>query len=88
MPEYITNNILYRRVFGKARFEVSFASGGTFRTTRTADGRFYEFSRVGVSGELVVEEIDERLGDRLELLRPDGSWAKELPVRLRSMHSH
>ncbi|CAM9957051.1 unnamed protein product, partial [Ectocarpus sp. 4 AP-2014] len=88
LPGDITKDNLYRRVFGKARFEVSLASGGMFRTTRTADGRFYEFSRVGVSGELLVEEVDERLGERLELLRPDGSWAKELPVRLRRMHSH
>ncbi|CAM9896127.1 unnamed protein product, partial [Ectocarpus fasciculatus] len=89
LPEDITKDNLYRRVFGKARFEVSIASGGTFTTTRTADGRFYEFSRrARASGELVVEEVDERLGQRLELLHHGGSWAKELPVRLRSMHSH
>ena len=88
LPADITQDSLYLRVFGEVRFEVAAGFDGVFRTTRATNGRSYEFSRTTRSGELVIVEIDEDSGERLELLRNDGSWAKDLPVRLRTMHSH
>lgn len=88
LPAMITQDSLYRRVFGESQFEVAAGSDDVFRTTRATNGRFYEFLRRSGDGEVVIEEIDEGLGIRLQLLRHDGSWAKDLPVRLRTIHSH
>ena len=88
LPTDITQDGLYVRVFGKTRFEVAAGADGVFRTTRATNDRFYEFSRRGGVGELVIVEIDEDSRERLELLRHDGAWAEDLPVRLRTMHSH
>ncbi|CAM9681753.1 unnamed protein product, partial [Ectocarpus sp. 8 AP-2014] len=85
LPQNIVEDGYYRRLFGAANFEVTMASNGVFRTTRAISGRFYEFSRA--SHEVVIEEIDECRGERLQLLRHDGAWGEEIPVRLRSMHS-
>ncbi|CAM9452387.1 unnamed protein product [Ectocarpus fasciculatus] len=85
LPLNIVEDGYYRRLFGVANFEVSKDSNRVFRTTRAISGRFYEFSIV--DGDVVIEEIDECRGERLQLLRHDGAWGKEIPVRLRSMHS-
>ena len=88
LPADITQDSLYRRVFGEARFEVAAGSDGVFRTTMATNGRSYEFSREAADGRVLIEEVDEHSGERLELLRHDGPWARHLPVRLRTMHSH
>ncbi|CAM9858519.1 unnamed protein product [Ectocarpus sp. 6 AP-2014] len=85
LPQHIVEDGYYGRLFGAANFEVTMASNGVFRTIRAISGRFYEFSRA--SCEVVIEEIDECRGERLQLLRHDGAWGEEIPVRLRSMHS-
>ena len=88
LPTKITQDDLYQRVFGEAQFEVAAGSDDVFRTTRATNGRLYEFSRRTDDGEVVIEEIDDESGERLELLPHDGAWAKDLPARLRTMHSH
>eukprot|EP00903_Cladosiphon_okamuranus_P011180 g10551.t1 len=88
VPADIAQDTLYRRVFGEARFEVAAGSDGVFRTTTATDDRFYEFSRRAEDGRVFIDEVDEHSRERLELLRHDGSWAEQLPVRLRTMHSH
>lgn len=88
LPENMRKNEDYRRLFGNANFEVTMASDGVFKTTRAISGRFYEFSRSVSNGEVVIEELDAYNGERLLLLRLDGAWGKDFPVRLRNMHSH
>lgn len=87
LPEDMRKNNQYRRLFGNANFEVAMTSDGVFRTTRAIKGRCYEFSRVVGNDEVLIEELDECHGDRLLLLRFDGAWGKDFPVRFRSMHS-
>ncbi|CAM9849170.1 unnamed protein product [Discosporangium mesarthrocarpum] len=51
-------------------------------------GCFYEFF-IHDDGDLVIHEEDTtRGGVRLQLLKNDGDWAKDLPMMLRDMHSH
>lgn len=87
LPEDMINNDHYQRLFGKAKFEVAVASNGVFKTIRAISGRFYEFSREADSDKVVKEELDKCQGEQLRLLRFDGAWGKDLPVRLRTMHS-
>ncbi|CAM9964866.1 unnamed protein product, partial [Scytosiphon promiscuus] len=92
LPGDIVENRHYQRLFGTANFEVTMDAHGVFKTARSIGGRFYEFRSApdgpDPSGEVVIEEIDKGHGERLQALRHDGAWAKELPVRLRTMHSH
>ncbi|CAN0036131.1 unnamed protein product, partial [Scytosiphon promiscuus] len=92
LPTDIVEDCHYRRVFGDTNFEVALASDGVFKTAATVGGRTYQFSRVGFRllppDEFAIEEVNNSTGERLELLRHDGAWAKQLPIRLRTMHSH
>ncbi|KAG2496538.1 hypothetical protein HYH03_005361 [Edaphochlamys debaryana] len=93
----VTQHPLYSRTFGTWSFEVEGGGGAatgasTQRTLRRVRGRLYEFDQGTGGRELLVTEVDER-GLRLELLDagPDGGcgeWGKELPPRLRQLHSH
>lgn len=92
LPTDIVEDDQFRRVFGETNFEVATASDGVFTSTAAIGGRSYEFSRPAGNffsrAEVVIEEVDNFTGERLQLLRHDGSWGKQLPVRLRTMHSH
>ncbi|CAM9708595.1 unnamed protein product, partial [Scytosiphon promiscuus] len=92
LPTDIVENCHYRRVFGDTNFEVALDSDGVFKTAATVGGRTYQFlSADGYllpPAEFVIEEVNNSTGERLELLRHDGAWAKQLPLRLRTMHSH
>ena len=82
-------------------FEVSKENGDILRTNRPLAGFHYEFLLQGdrliakeilqvsvkrvVEGEEVETEVD---GTTFELLESEGSWAAELPERLKKMHSH
>ena len=89
LPQEIVSDMIYLRIFGNSNFEATKSPDGLYTTAKAVDGRFYEFSlRGSTRGELVIEEIDRSNGVRLELLRHDGNWSKDLPVRLRALHSH
>jgi hypothetical protein len=71
-------------------------SSGQLQTTSTVEGKFYSFELIYKDQELLVHEITPPSEDNplitLQLLAtPDvaaASWAGELPIRLRTMHSH
>ena len=85
--ELIVASPLYMRTFGDINFEV--VEKGDFLETRyPIFGRFYRFSK---GSSLTIYEFREDESEMLELLdgTPDGvSWAMDLPIRLKSMHSH
>ncbi|CAN0010396.1 unnamed protein product, partial [Hapterophycus canaliculatus] len=92
LPGHIVSDRHYQRLFGAANFEVTTASDGVLKTARAICGRFYEFRCApgdrSSCDQVVVEEVHKGHGERLQLLQHDGAWAKDLPVRLRTMHSH
>jgi hypothetical protein len=87
LPQSVVAHPLYIRTFGDSNFEV--VEMGDFLETRyPIFGRFYRFSR---GSSLTIYECQEDESEMLELLdgTPDGvSWAIDLPIRLKSMHSH
>ncbi|KAL3776347.1 hypothetical protein ACHAW5_003521 [Stephanodiscus triporus] len=87
LPQSIMAHPLYTRTFGDSNFEV--VGKGDFLETRyPIFGRFYRFSN-GL--RLTIYEFQEDESEMLELLdgTADGfSWAVDLPIRLKSMHSH
>ena len=92
LPSEILSHPLYKRSFGDWAFEVTLAAGGERRTISPVKGRFYEFF-MAPEGALVVTEVEEASGHRLQLLDPGqqqqcGGWGAELPQRLRELHSH
>ena len=89
LPQKIVSDALFLRAFGNKNFEVTKSTDGHYTTAKAIDGRFYEFSLGGFTREeLVIEEVERESGARLELLRHDENWSKDLPVRLRNLHSH
>ena len=87
LPQSILTHPLYARTFGDSNFEV--VGKGDFLETRyPIFGRFYRFSK---GSSLTIYEFLEDESEMLELLdgTTDGfSWAMDLPIRLKSMHSH
>jgi hypothetical protein len=87
LPQSVVAHPLYMRTFGDINFEV--VEKGDFLETRyPIFGRFYRFSK---GSSLTIYEFREDESEMLELLdgTPDGvSWAMDLPIRLKSMHSH
>ena len=89
LPQKIVSDALFLRVFGNSNFEATKSTDEHYTTSKAIDGRFYEFSLGGFTrGELVIEEVERESGARLELLRHDENWSKDLPLRLRNLHSH
>ncbi|CAN0484219.1 unnamed protein product, partial [Discosporangium mesarthrocarpum] len=93
LPSEVVEHPLYVRNFGGMNMEIAATGGGepaacrVLKTACATRGRFYEFFMH--DGDLVIHEEDTtRGGIRLQLLKNDGDWAKDLPVRLRHMHSH
>jgi hypothetical protein len=87
LPQSILAHPLYERTFGDSNFEVV-GKGDFYETRYPVCGRFYRFSK---SASLKIYEFKEDGSELLELL--DGtkegfSWARDLPIRLKSMHSH
>jgi hypothetical protein len=81
--------LLRRRCFGEGtNFEVT----AGLKTLRPVGGRFYTFRLVGQ--HLEVLEEDTAQGCTLELLDVGSKdcscpgWGKQLPVRIRQLHSH
>ena len=89
LPRGILDHPLYKRTFDThgtgIDFEVSRKKDGTLRTNRPLAGCHYEFLLQGE--RLIAKEIGVN-GTTFELLESDGSWAAELPERLKKMHSH
>lgn len=89
LPADILEHELYRRTFGDRNFEVV-SKNEIYETVRRIGGFLYSFA-LSHDGLLRVLETSE-VGDTLELL--DGTyngidaWARELPSRLKNMHSH
>ncbi|CAM9398568.1 unnamed protein product [Choristocarpus tenellus] len=89
LPEDVVTRKVYTRNFGNNNFEVAASTGGVLKTTHAIGGYFYEFSLDHNNDKLCIKEEDaKRGGSVLQLLEHDGDWCKDLPVRLRSMHSH
>ena len=87
LPLEVLQHPLYLRAFGKWGFEVT-VIGGDRRSISPVCGCFYKFWLTKGGGLHVVEEEAET-GLRLELLDSSaGSWASELPMRLRALHAH
>ncbi|KAL7553023.1 hypothetical protein ACHAWF_016264 [Thalassiosira exigua] len=89
LPHSILSDPLYERTFGKRNFEVVGRGHHFLETCRPVFGRFYRFS-TGTSN-LRIYEFKEDESEMLELLdgTADGTaWAKDLPERLKTMHSH
>ncbi|KAG1659824.1 hypothetical protein FOA52_003767 [Chlamydomonas sp. UWO 241] len=91
LPKGILTHPLYKRTFGDHDFEVTRTSDGVLRTTKAFAGSLYDFLCEG--SRLSITEIDIQQGVELELLDvgTDGScgeWGKQLPKRLRELHSH
>ena len=85
LPNSILNNPLYQRTFGSQNFEVV-DKGNFLETCQPSYGRFYRFSK---ASSLKIYELNETETETLELL--DGinpTWAVEMPIRLKQMHSH
>ena len=92
LPSSILSIPLYQRSFGAdTNFEVVI-SAGVMSTTRLVLGRRYIFysngTAFGASTHLTVLEVNEETGAEWELLGDVESWADDLPVRLKSMHSY
>ena len=89
LPRGILDHPLYKRTFDThgtgIDFEVSRKKDGTLRTNRPLAGCHYEFLLQGE--RLIAKEIGVN-GTTFELLESEGSWAAELPERLKKMHSH
>ena len=89
LTEEIVSDASFTRTFGSSNFETIKSSDGVYTTTKAVNCRIYGFSlRGSTRSELVIEEIDQESGVRLELLRHDGQWAKDFPHRVRNLHSH
>ena len=89
LPQKIISNALFLRAFGNSNFEATKSTDEHYTTAKAIGGRFYEFSLRGCAREeLFIEEVERESGARLELLRHDGNWSTDLPVRLRDLHSH
>ena len=93
LPQDVLAHPLYLRTFGARDFEIVADSTGALRTIRKLGGCFYEF--VKRQGGLRILEISVGAygaEDCLELLEADSSgkceWGADLPVRLRTLHSH
>eukprot|EP00899_Mesostigma_viride_P012817 jgi/Mesvir1/21536/Mv03977-RA.1 len=89
LPAAILEHPLYKAVFGDKSFEVSVTADRVYCVTRPVGKRWYEFSMLDGNRLVAVETDDTQGGARLELLdtREEG-WARDLPVRLRELHSH
>jgi hypothetical protein len=106
LPSDVLQHPLYRRTFGSCNFEVVVTQAGVRQTLRPINGRFYDFYwssaaaiAVATAGagsarrQLVIEEVEQATGDRLQLLDvgEDGScgaWGGQLPVMLQQLYSH
>jgi hypothetical protein len=105
LPNDVLQHPLYHRTFGSCNFEVVVTQAGVRQTLRPINGRFYDFywssakaaassAGSGSSGRLlVIEELEQATGDRLQLLDvgEDGScgtWGGQLPVMLQQLYSH
>mmetsp|Transcript_20282 Transcript_20282/g.36772 ORF Transcript_20282/g.36772 Transcript_20282/m.36772 type:complete len:861 (-) Transcript_20282:3026-5608(-) len=91
LPVEVLEHPLYERVFGRTNFEVVVTNGELFKVLRRVNGMLYEFF-LSAEGDLYVAEIDMD-GHRFELLdgrleHGDATVTKNLPIRLRMMHSH
>jgi transposase-like protein len=92
LPSNILRHPLYQRSFGSSNFEVQRTAAGVMQTVQPIDGKLYDFYLTSC-GQLLVEEVDWATGGRLQLLDPGqecccAGWGEQLPVRLRTMHSH
>jgi hypothetical protein len=92
LPILILQSPMYVRSFSNRNFEVVLLSSAKLQTTRqVVHGFKYNFFFTECKS-LVIEEIEVDTGLVLELL--DGTpsniqhWGKELPIRLKVMHSH
>ena len=87
LPTSILEKPLYKQTFGDCNFEVVSANG-VLKTIRPFKGRNYAFL-LNVIGGLHVTEIEPacttNVGLTLDLLEDVGN---DLPVRLRTLHSH
>ena len=85
LPESILLHPQYIRTFNGNKFEIC-VSKGVFTTTMPINGFIYTFELY--EDQLTIREIDSKTKAHLQLLQPQGTWSKELPVRLIEMHSH
>ena len=85
LPVTILEHPLYKRVFDEHNFEIC-VSKGVYITTMPTNGYNYTFEQC--KDNLIITEIDCLTNINLQLLEPAGGWVKELPERLRMMHSH
>ncbi|EFJ48301.1 hypothetical protein VOLCADRAFT_104794 [Volvox carteri f. nagariensis] len=93
LPKEVTEHPLYRRTFGEWNFDVALASDGVMRALRPVQQRLYDFAVSADGQRLAISETDFELGSRLELLDAGpkgacGGWGAELPLSLRTLHSH
>jgi hypothetical protein len=91
LPSTVLQHPLYKRSFGSSNFEVQRTADGVLETVKPMASKLYRFCLPSVG--LLVEEVDWASGGKLELLDPGSTdapaqWACELPLRLRTMHSH
>eukprot|EP00035_Acanthoeca_spectabilis_P000997 m.76812 g.76812 ORF g.76812 m.76812 type:complete len:2981 (+) comp10556_c0_seq1:218-9160(+) len=100
LPKPVLMHALYQRVFGERDFEVRSGRSGEYITKRYLDDCTYTF--VYDDGDLCVTELHRCDVDSsgltgttespLELLPVENDdnleWADDLPVRIRSLHSH
>ena len=84
LPRTITEHPVFVRVFGATSFETVVSSAGVFRTTQAVDQCFYEFSLT--EAHLNATEITPD-GRYLQLVDVS-SLGRDLPPRLRELHSH
>jgi len=87
LPLSILGHQMYIRSFGDRNFEVV-EKGNFLETCHPVFGRFYKFSK---GSPIKIYEFKEDESEMLELL--DGTadgilWSRDLPIRLKSMHSH
>ncbi|KAL7472894.1 hypothetical protein ACHAXS_014340 [Conticribra weissflogii] len=89
LPLEILRHPLYRRTFGSRNHEVV-NIGNALETARPASDRFYRFSLHG--SVLEVIEFRKDGSEKLELMDSTVEgiecWGRELPMRLKVMHSH
>eukprot|EP00878_Enallax_costatus_P005957 GHUV01006249.1.p1 GENE.GHUV01006249.1~~GHUV01006249.1.p1 ORF type:complete len:2036 (+),score=737.34 GHUV01006249.1:1069-7176(+) len=104
LPSDILQHPVYHCCFGSSNFDVGFTATGMYKTLRAIDGCYYSFywaaasstSQHGSTGsgrELVILETERDTGEQLQLLDVGvdgacGAWGRELPLRLRQLHSH
>ena len=87
LPLAILGHPLYKRSFGDRNFEVV-GKGDFLETCYPVFGRFYKFSKGSYLKIYACKEDESEMLDLLVGTADGVVWARDLPVRLKSMHSH